>query len=288
MAGSKLFRTVSKVDLPESITSRVWDTLSHITPISRQRGMRGMLLDMDHRKKIMMEAMALPDLVISPSKIVQKMFIQHISRPVNFLPHGHELSWLNEYHGKTQSDVIRFGYLGGLHEVKGVHLLIEAFKTANLGERARLDIWGTPATNKAYSQKLLSLIGDHPYINLHGAYTRDRLGPILSEIDVAVVPSIWYENAPLVIQEAFATGTPVIATNLGGMAESVVHGINGLLFERNDVVDLVRQLRRVIEEPGLLQKLSSGAPKVKSFDEELVELERIYDQLARENAGAVR
>jgi glycosyltransferase involved in cell wall biosynthesis len=102
---------------------------------------------------------------------------------------------------------------------------------------------------------------------------------VLSEIDVIVVPSLWYENAPLVIQEAFATKTPVITTNLGGMAEAVDHGINGLLFERGDVADLARQLRRIVNEPELLDGLRAHIPTVKTIDEEVTELEANYRDL---------
>ena len=59
---------------PETVTARFMDTVSHINVVTRQRGMRGMLLDMGHRKKVMRETFDLPDIVISPSKIVQSMF----------------------------------------------------------------------------------------------------------------------------------------------------------------------------------------------------------------------
>ena len=102
------------------------------------------------------------------------------------------------------------------------------------------------------------MIGTQEGIFLRGRYDRKGLGAILAETDVVVVPSIWYENAPLVIQEAFATKTPVIATNLGGMAEAVFHGVDGLLFERNDPEDLARQLVRIVNEPGLLRKMADA------------------------------
>jgi len=283
MAESNLFQQVSKFSVPEIVTSRVWETLAHLPPLTRQPGLRGMLLDMDDRKRAMRETFSLPDLVVSPSRTVKSIFAQNTSRPVILMPHGHDLTWLNEYQGKTKSDVLRFGYLGGLHEVKGVHLLIEAFIKADFGKQARLHIWGTHGKNEAYAKKLTSMIAGNDSISLHGKYSRRDLASILSEIDVALAPSIWYENAPLVIQEAFATKTPVIATNLGGMAEVIHHDVNGLLFERNDTADLARQMRRIVDQPGLLKKLSDGTPLVRSFNEEMNELEEIYGQLAKAN-----
>ena len=231
MADSNIFNKVKVIPLPEQITARFWDALSHIDVISRQRGLRGMLLNMEHRKKVMRETFDLPDIVISPSKIVQTMFTKNMTREVQFLPYRHELSWLRDYAGKTKSDVIRIGYLGQFFKKKGVHVLVEAFVKAGIEKQARLDIWGDHSKNPRYVQSLQEIMGNSRSIKLQGEYKHDYLGSIMTEIDVLVVPSIWYENAPLVIQEAFATGTPVITTNLGGMSEAVTHEVNGLLFK---------------------------------------------------------
>jgi glycosyltransferase involved in cell wall biosynthesis len=126
---------------------------------------------------------------------------------------------------------------------------------------------------------LISQADNAGNIFFRGSYKRDQLSDVFSEIDILIVPSIWYENAPLVIWEAFATKTPVIATNLGGMSEVVVHDVNGLLFERGNIDDLARQLNRVTEENGLLEKLSTGIPPVKSIKQEVDELENIYEEL---------
>ena len=110
-------------------------------------------------------------------------------------------------------------------------------------------------------------------------FDREKLPSILANIDILVVPSIWYDNAPLVIQEAFASHTPVIATNLGGMAEQVHHEVNGLLFERGDVEDLSRQIYRICIDHFLLDRLIEGIPSVKTIEEEVSELESVYQNL---------
>ena len=66
----------------------------------------------------------------------------------------------------------------------------------------------------------------------------------MSSADWIVVPSIWWENSPVVIQEAFRAGKPVIGSNLGGIAEKVQDGVNGLLFRVGDATDLAATLRR--------------------------------------------
>jgi glycosyltransferase involved in cell wall biosynthesis len=99
-------------------------------------------------------------------------------------------------------------------------------------------------------------------------------------MDVLVVPSRWYENAPGVIFEAFAAGLPVVATDLGGMSEFVRPGENGLLFPLDDAEELAGLLRRLAEEPGLLRRLRDGVPPVKTVGEYVGELEEVYDGVA--------
>ena len=93
------------------------------------------------------------------------------------------------------------------------------------------------------------------------------------------MPSRWYENAPGVIFEAFAARLPVVATDLGGLSEFVRHGENGLLFELENASDLARQLRRLCEDQGLLERLRRGIRPVKTVRENADELERLYASL---------
>jgi glycosyltransferase involved in cell wall biosynthesis len=130
----------------------------------------------------------------------------------------------------------------------------------------------------SYGKRLRHLAADLPQICFRGTYARADSAQIYAGLDVLVVPSLWYDF-PLVMHEAFATQTPVIATNLGGMAETVTPGKDGLLFERGNVDDLAKQLQRIIEEPNLLQRLRAGTPRVKRIDEAVNELESIYHDL---------
>ena len=111
-------------------------------------------------------------------------------------------------------------------------------------------------------------------------------GRVLAGIDVIVVPSRWYENAPGVIFESFAAKAPVVAANLGGMSEFVWHEENGLLFEPEDAEDLGRGLRRLAGEPGLLERLRSGIGPVKTIGEYTDELVELYASLLREASEA--
>ena len=102
---------------------------------------------------------------------------------------------------------------------------------------------------------------------------------MLLGLDVIVVPSIWFENRPTVIMEAFANGVPVIAANMGGMAEMVEHGVDGLLFEPGNAHDLALQLGTIVDHPANLQSLRAGIKAVKTAAEEFEQIERVYAEL---------
>lgn len=267
--------------LPQSIVACLLSWMSRHPRLTRWRGLRGMAMDMGHRKRFLRETLVLADEVIVPSSSLKDIFLQNDFRiPMRVLPYGHDLSWLQSYAGKKPSERIRIGYMGQIIPIKGVHLLTQAFKEAVVaGANATLSIFGDLDRSPSYAQQLRRMVSDHANVRFEGAFARESLSDVLAQIDVLVVPSLWYENNPLVIQEAFATKTPVIAAKLGGMSEFVEHETNGLLFERGNVNDLARQLRRAIIQPGLLERLRDGIPPVKTIDQEMAELTRIYSDV---------
>src|SRR5947208_14968485 len=109
-----------------------------------------------------------------------------------------------------------------------------------------------------------------------------------SSIDVLVVPSIWPENSPLVIQEAFLAGAPVVASRIGGIPDAVDEGRNGLLFRAGDSQDLARTLTRLLREPGLRDALRSGIPPVRTIEEDVGFTRSLYRAHLREGVGPAR
>ena len=174
---------------------------------------------------------------------------------------------------------LRVGFVGTMAPHKGCDILIRAFRSLPREQEAMLEIYGNLERFRRFVKELRGLAGGDERISLAGPFQRERVGEVLSGLDVLVVPSRWYENQPGVILEAFAAGVPVVATNLGGMSEFVKHEENGLLFELEDAEDLARQLRRLYEEPGLLEKLRGGIGPVKTVGENVDELEELYDTL---------
>jgi glycosyltransferase involved in cell wall biosynthesis len=100
-------------------------------------------------------------------------------------------------------------------------------------------------------------------------------------IDVLVVPSVWHENAPLVIHSALAAGVPVVGSNQEGIAELIDEEKNGLLLDAGDAADLARQLKRLIAEPGLLAQLGRVGNPAKTVEESVDEVLALYKKFQR-------
>jgi glycosyltransferase involved in cell wall biosynthesis len=169
----------------------------------------------------------------------------------------------------------RFASLGSIVPHKGVHVLIDAF--ASLPDDARLTIWGDLEADPTYVRHLRSRVR-HPGINFAGCLEPEHVPGRLREADCLVVPSIWAENSPLVIQEAFAAGIPVLASGLGGIPEQLRAG-GGLLVQANEPLELGRALQRLYTERGLARALVEKAPPAKRMGEHAEELTTRYETL---------
>lgn len=145
------------------------------------------------------------------------------------------------------------GYLGTHVPTKGIDLLIRAFR--RLDGDARLLIWGRPRGQETEALRRLAS-GDFR-ISWEGEYSNSELSHVLGGVDAIVVPSIWLENSPLVIHEAQQARVCVVTANVGGMAEYVGNEVNGLLFEHRNEASLAAALQRLVNSPGLAQRLGA-------------------------------
>lgn len=282
MLDNQIYQNVKKI-VPESMLLPVMNRVGRYPFLTRRRGLRGMLGNMAERKLMLRHALTLPDHRVTASSFVRDVFLSNkVTVPIVVQPYGHDLGWLRNYKRKSDSKVIRFGYIGQIIESKGVHLILQALfhlPKACLDQMS-LVIYGNMNHTPAYGQQLMELASAYPNVTFGGTYPHSESARIFSEIDVLMVPSLWFDF-PLIIYEAFATKTPVIATNLGGMSEAVVTDKNGLLFERGDSDDLARQMIRLLNQPELVERLRQGIPRVKTVGDEVDELEQKYIELIR-------
>lgn len=160
---------------------------------------------------------------------------------------------------------LRIGFLGSIQPVKGVHVLFDAATHLESGS-FHLRIYGDAAAKPEYGIDLAALqSGD---VEIVGRAHFSSIPEIIPTFDVLVCPSIWWENSPLVIHEAFAAGVPVICSGIGGMAELVEDGVNGFHYTAGDGEDLARKLKILIDDRTQLDRLRQGIPELKDMAED--------------------
>jgi glycosyltransferase involved in cell wall biosynthesis len=168
-------------------------------------------------------------------------------------------------HFQKNNNIIKFLFMGRISPFKGLHLLIEAFIQLDQS-RIELHIFGQ-SDGSDYEFNLKEKTNSFGSIYWHGVLDHRNVLSVMSEFDALCLCSTITEMSPLVIQEAFATRLPVIASNVHGNVEQIEHEVNGLLFKFNDSEDLLKQLRRCLDEKGLLPSLAQNIKPPRSFVE---------------------
>ena len=214
------------------------------------------------RMKHIREMMERINLFIAPSRYLMERFINDFSMDRSKLvysDYGFRRDHLRKRNRQEES-TFTFGYIGTHKQAKGIFHLLQAFN--QLHQHAQLKIWGTSL--QPFTTSLKSYIGrlDHEVqkkIHWLGSYRNSQIvNDVFNHVDAIVVPSIWGENSPLVIHEALEAKVPIITADFGGMKEYVQHEINGLLFSHRNPSSLSIQMKRLIDEPGLGDRVSRG------------------------------
>jgi glycosyltransferase involved in cell wall biosynthesis len=240
-----------------------------------------------HRRERLNEALKLPQLFLSPSHFLASKFAGVVpSNKLQVFRYGIDTTRFQKIKNRKKAKTLQIGYIGQIVPIKGTHVLVEAVKNLHQqGFDIELQVFGTMPNNE-YGSKLRSIAADDPKIRFEGRVENSRVSEVLSEMDALAVPSLWYENSPLTILEAHAVGVPVIAAAHGGMIEMISHETDGLHFQPASVEDLTRQLRRLIDEPNLLNRLRDGArnKRVVSVDESMQQISEIYKCVCAQSA----
>lgn len=159
---------------------------------------------------------------------------------------------------------LRIAFVGRIQHQKGVHLLVEALK-AFMPEQVVLDIYGKEEDSDYYRQCRTDS-KELKNVNWKGAIARDQVLSMLKNYHLLCLPSAFSEMSPLVVQEAFAAGIPVLASKVYGNAEQIKHGWNGLLFDFNSADSLQRQIANVVAHPEQLEQLKNNITPPRTFD----------------------
>jgi glycosyltransferase involved in cell wall biosynthesis len=172
-------------------------------------------------------------------------------------------------------------FAGRLSDEKGVDVAIRAVTAL---PEVTLDVAGDGPARPAL-EALAREIGAGERIRFHGRLATDELGAILRAAAVAVVPSRWYENQPLAVLEAFASGVPVVGTALGGIPELIEPGVDGAHVPPDDPAALTAALALLLDDPEQAFTMGKAARAKVERDHaparHLDGLERVYDEARR-------
>lgn len=205
------------------------------------------------RERLIRRTLAAISLFVTPSKAVVG---ELASRGIDLsetavIRHGQEAvtSCLAKRTGPRQ---VRFGYIGGIYPKKGIEVLTRAF-AGPLGRQ--LLIRGFHSDTAIASFRLA-----HPALEA----SLERFDPdkasFFDQVDLVIVPSIWLENQPMVILEAFAHRTPVIASRIGGLSDMFEEGQGGRFFPAGDSAALRRIAEELVADPTAIDRLAERIP----------------------------
>lgn len=236
-----------------------------------------------YRNRYLARLCAGVDLFVAPSRFLRDQYVRHgfPAERIVVLENGLDTARLqHEPDPPLPVPLTRphFGFLGALAWQKGVHVLIDAFN--QMPQNASLTVYGDETTFPDYVARLKAA-ARHPHIRFAGRLDPRYVGAALRQMDALIVPSLWYENSPVTIQEAFAVGVPVIASRLGALAEKVQDGVTGRLFAAGDSADLARVLGELTAQPEQLALLRANIRSGPTIEQHAAELLNLYDRLNR-------
>lgn len=215
-------------------------------------------------------AFAVVDRFVSPSRFLRDRYIAWglDAGRIVVLPNGlasvapapHRDVAEGPAEGRSGGRRDRFAFFGHINRFKGATVALEASSRLSRARVAHALVLhgGTAFQNPEVLERFASSLAAAPDARHCGPYRHADQSRLIAGADWVVVPSIWWENAPLVIGEAFAHRRPVICADVGGMAEMVADGVCGLHAPVGDAAGFAAAMRRGIEEPGLWERLVAG------------------------------
>jgi glycosyltransferase involved in cell wall biosynthesis/MoaA/NifB/PqqE/SkfB family radical SAM enzyme len=252
----------------------------------------------ERRMRHMRDMVELVDVFVAPARYLYRRYRDEFGLPERklvYLDYGFELGRLRGRR-RVEGEPFTFGYIGTHIPAKGIHQLIEAF--GRLDGEPRLRIWGRPRGQDTQALEALArgLPGSaSARVEWCGEYrNQDIVRDVFDRVDAIVVPSVWVENSPLVIHEAQQVRVPVITANVGGMAEYVLHEVNGLQFEHRSPAALAAQMQRLVDDPDFARRLGQrgyahhDTGDIPSVGDQVERIEALYhDVLARRDAARI-
>jgi len=161
-------------------------------------------------------------------------------------------------------------FVGRLSPEKGLPILLQAWKT--LGERIPLKIVGDGPSAPLVREAAVA----NSAVEWLGTRSAEEVQAIIAAAAFLVLPSTWYEGLPKVLVESFASGTPVVVSRLGSLADLVDEGRTGVSFQPGDPVDLAEKVLGLLSDRW---RLSQMRVEARAEFESKYTAERNYESL---------
>lgn len=208
----------------------------------------------------------LVDAFVSPSEFLKQRYVawglaaERIHVIENGLPEVEAAPVRPLANGERRN---RFAYFGQITPFKGLEVLLDAFERlpSSVRREAQLDVHGGGQhhfTAEFQERIKTKLERASRQVHYYGPYTPRDLPKLIGRSDWLIIPSTWWENSPLVIQESYRHGRPLLCSDIGGMAEKVPDRVTGLHFRVGNPDDLAERIREAIETDGLWDALHAN------------------------------
>lgn len=267
-----------------SVAAATAASLAPVLPLDLGRDARAVR----DRARVLRVALAHCRAAFAPSAFLAELFDAHGAGPPLFRsPFGVEIDRAPK--PAASGRPVRFGFIGQLAYHKGPHLLLQALR-ALPRDAFTVDIWGSESLSPAYARDLRAVATQTvPPLpaRFRGTFAEGEMSGLLAEVDVLVMPSTWFENAPLTLLKALATHTPVVVSDVPGMTEFIEEGVNGFSFPRGDAEALATVLQRFVDVPDLAATLSRTTTYDRTERDMALDLLAFYRAFGAVPAGAI-
>ena len=174
---------------------------------------------------------------------------------------------------------LKLAYFGRIDHPKGPDLLVSAV-AAIPHAKVTLDFFAIlPPGRSVAAEQLETWVTHDRRLTLRGTVAPDAVRQVMTEYDLIVIPSRWLETGPLVALEAFAAGVPVLGANLGGVAESVRNGIDGLLIQPDDVNAWSAAILKLADNRSFVDELKTNIRPPRTMNDVARDMSELYSEI---------
>lgn len=240
------------------------------------------------RERLFQACLTGVDMFIAPSHFLKRVYVQWgiVDERITVIENGQiPAQKLPPRFIQEPAERTEFAYLGQITRFKGLDVLLSAFDFLPKAKQKtfRIHVFGVGLEYQTEDfRKKIEMLRERlgRLVSFHGVYHTRQLPGILATIDTVVVPSIWWENSPLVIQESFKYGRPVICSDIGGMREKVRHAVDGLHFSCRSSLSLVEAMVKA-SEPSFWNDLYRNIPVPFTIETCMEQHKNLYYQLRK-------